>query len=142
MAGLACVAMRFIKSKDHNALQVRLVEDSMGEQPIARVPEREHQRFTRNAFHVRSDHPCQAGGDVARKRYRLTLDIQAAIPFQEMPVGVETPHEAVAIVRRLRLFVALACMLDLLDFGAVGTARAAAIAYWTVVNVIVRIHDD
>src|SRR4029077_11633857 len=58
------------------------------------------ERLAGQVANDRRDEPAQSGGDVARQRHGLALDVHAAVALFEAPVGIKPPEESVILSNR------------------------------------------
>ena len=63
----------------------------------------------------RVDQPAEAGRDVARERYRLTFDVDAAVALFESPEGIQSPQKSVIPAGREFLLVRRAGVFEFGD---------------------------
>lgn len=104
--------------------------------------EREGQRFARNARHERTDEPSEERRDASSERYRLALDVRAAVPFQKSPIRVKPPEISTVLSGRQLVFFWSIRICHFRDPKAVDTALRPIWARIGELRLILRIDND
>ena len=94
-----------------------------------------------DVFEEGGDEPVEAGGDVAGEGDGVALDVDAVVGFDEMPVGVEAPEEAVIVVGGEDFFACGAGVFYFCDSRAARLRGGVGGVDWVVENVVFGIED-
>src|SRR5207249_8292842 len=89
--------------------------------------------------HKRSNHPAGGGGDMAGKRNRLALDVNASLALDKSPVRIDPPKKPAIVAHQLLVLVRLTGVCDLGDPGRDRPAVPVRVVHTRIADVVLGI---